>query len=385
MKTPMKTPSVGPPPPPIPQNPVVGTSPTDNGILGRSGTGVGVWGESLGAGGRTISIAPPSDGVFGHGLNGVHGTSESNQGSGVFGENTRGGDGVLGIGAHNGVHGKSASSGDSGVWGENTGSGAGVSGNSANGDGVFGTGAHNGVHGKSASSGDSGVWGENTGSGAGVSGNSANGDGVFGTGAHNGVHGQSASSSDSGVWADNTGAGYGLAGTSAGGVGIYGRGGTLAGQFDGNVEINGGTLTIASGGDIMFGDFAEEFDVADPDVEPGTVVVLDQNGALRRSSEPYDSKVAGIVSGAGEYRSAVVLHQKQSGRRMAIALFGKVCCKVDAEQSPIAVGDLLTTSPTPGLAMKATDARRAFGAVIGKALRPLKKGQGLIPILVALQ
>jgi hypothetical protein len=35
--------------------------------------------------------------------------------------------------------------------------------------------------------------------------------------------------------------------------------------------------------------------------------------------------------------------------------------------------------------MKAVDTARAFGAVIGKALRPLKEGQGLIPILIALQ
>jgi hypothetical protein len=35
--------------------------------------------------------------------------------------------------------------------------------------------------------------------------------------------------------------------------------------------------------------------------------------------------------------------------------------------------------------MKATDGSKAFGAVIGKALRPQQQGQGLIPILIALQ
>jgi hypothetical protein len=49
------------------------------------------------------------------------------------------------------------------------------------------------------------------------------------------------------------------------------------------------------------------------------------------------------------------------------------------------MGDLLTTSPTPGHAMKADDPLKAFGAVIGKALRPLDEGEGLIPILIALQ
>jgi hypothetical protein len=64
---------------------------------------------------------------------------------------------------------------------------------------------------------------------------------------------------------------------------------------------------------------------------------------------------------------------------------GKVFCKVDAQYGAIAVGDLLTTSPTLGHAMKATKPHKAFGAVIGKALRPLQDGCGLIPILIALQ
>ena len=58
---------------------------------------------------------------------------------------------------------------------------------------------------------------------------------------------------------------------------------------------------------------------------------------------------------------------------------------MDASCTPIEEGDLLTTSPTPGYAMKALDPLKAFGTVIGKALRPLEKGQGLIPILIALQ
>jgi hypothetical protein len=49
------------------------------------------------------------------------------------------------------------------------------------------------------------------------------------------------------------------------------------------------------------------------------------------------------------------------------------------------VGDLLTTSPTPGHAMAARDHGRAFGAVFGKALAPLQSGIGLLPVLVALQ
>jgi hypothetical protein len=46
---------------------------------------------------------------------------------------------------------------------------------------------------------------------------------------------------------------------------------------------------------------------------------------------------------------------------------------------------VLTTSSTPGHAMRVHNQLKAFGTVIGKALRPLKEGQGLIPILIALQ
>jgi hypothetical protein len=68
-----------------------------------------------------------------------------------------------------------------------------------------------------------------------------------------------------------------------------------------------------------------------------------------------------------------------------MSVTGKVYCKVDAQYAAISVGDLLTTSATSGHAMKADDPLKAFGTVIGKALRPLAAGQGLIPILIALQ
>jgi hypothetical protein len=96
--------------------------------------------------------------------------------------------------------------------------------------------------------------------------------------------------------------------------------------------------------------------------------------------------VAGVIAGAGAYRPGIVLDRVASqGNRQPLALSGKVYCKVDAQYSPIQVGDLLTTSATPGHAMKAEDPARSFGAVIGKALQPLKNGEGLIPILVSLQ
>jgi hypothetical protein len=114
--------------------------------------------------------------------------------------------------------------------------------------------------------------------------------------------------------------------------------------------------------------------------------VLGPEGALTASCKAYDKRVAGVISGGGDYKPAIILdRQPSTGNRQPIALVGKVFCKVDAGFGKVEVGDLLTTSPTPGHAMKTDDPIRAFGAVIGKALRPLNEGQGLIPILIALQ
>ena len=48
-------------------------------------------------------------------------------------------------------------------------------------------------------------------------------------------------------------------------------------------------------------------------------------------------------------------------------------------------GDLLTTSPTPGHCMKATDRERRDGAILGKAMGSLNEGKGLVLVLVSLQ
>lgn len=141
-------------------------------------------------------------------------------------------------------------------------------------------------------------------------------------------------------------------------------------------------------GDIVLknADCAEEFDVAQNDIiDPGTVVII-EDGLLRASTVEYDKRVAGVISGAGGLKAGITLDRRVSAEiRMPVALLGKTFCKVDADYAPIEAGDLLTTSATRGHAMKASDSARAFGTVFGKALKPLEKGLGLVPILVALQ
>jgi len=235
-------------------------------------------------------------------------------------------------------------------------------------------------------------------------------DGVLGTG-KNGVHGQSSTAGGNGVWGEHSGAGSGVAGTSDSGDGIYGESKTgNAGFFlgnhvvkgnaqvtgnhtvDGSSQVNGdhtvnGTVTVAQDIVLTGADCAEEFDVAGAaEIDPGTVMVVVEGGALQPSAAAYDRKVAGVISGAGQYRPGLILDRRDSSaRRLPIALVGKVYCKVDADHAPIEVGDLLTTSPTPGHAMKASDPSQAFGAVLGKAMGSLMSGRAAIPVLVALQ
>jgi hypothetical protein len=156
----------------------------------------------------------------------------------------------------------------------------------------------------------------------------------------------------------------------------------------GDIEVIGNGNVSVSGDVLLTGaDCAEDFDATDNEpLEPGTVVVIDESGALTRSCQAYDRKVAGVVSGAGDYRHGILLDQHPGLEdRVPVALVGKVYCKVDADYSPVDVGDMLTTSMTPGHAMKAMELEKAFGSVIGKALRPLAGGKGMIPILIALQ
>jgi hypothetical protein len=110
-------------------------------------------------------------------------------------------------------------------------------------------------------------------------------------------------------------------------------------------------------------------------------MTIDGDDLLRVCTAAYDKRVAGVISGAGGYKPGIVLDRRtSSGKRQPIALLGKVYCKVDAQYGAIEIGDLLTTSDTPGHAMKVADPISAFGAVIGKALRPLRQGRQLIPI-----
>lgn len=152
------------------------------------------------------------------------------------------------------------------------------------------------------------------------------------------------------------------------------------------------TLQIDAGADV-----AENYDVAASDdtakgveAQPGMVVSIDPRevGKLIVASQAYDHRVAGIISGAGDVKPGLVLAQSGTvaDGEHPVASMGRVWCLVDADAGgPVEAGDLLTTSSTPGHAMRAGDVARAPGAVIGKAMSSLESGRGLVLVLVSLQ
>jgi len=149
----------------------------------------------------------------------------------------------------------------------------------------------------------------------------------------------------------------------------------------GNLSVK--TLTIRGGADL-----AEPFELSGSDIPKGSVVVIDdeQPGQLKLSTRAYDRRVAGIVSGANGVNPGISLHQDgvlENGQN--VALSGRVFVLADASQGAIQPGDLLTTSHTQGHAMKAGDHTRSQGAILGKAMSTLKKGKGMVLVLVTLQ
>ncbi|MCK4371991.1 MAG: hypothetical protein KAW61_02540, partial [candidate division Zixibacteria bacterium] len=315
-----------------------------NAVLGKANAplGTGVKGMAMGEDGK-----------------GVYGKAEGLHGHGMHGEATLGGVGVYGDG--------------------NSVRGVGVKGVSEFGEGVGVVGSADGEDG----------WGV-----AGYA-NGPDGRGVYGRASHDDAIAIEA-------WADglrgkafygkaNQGGGVGIEVEAMGssGVGLIARSGSagLGAKIYGNVRIYSNVdegLVMVLGEGL---DYAEGFDMSDRfRTEPGTVVSIDPDnpGELEVSHIAYDTRVAGIVAGANGLGSGVRLGAGDFD--LDVALAGRVYCNVEATDTAIRPGDLLTTSSVPGYAMKATDYRRAQGAILGKAMQGLDRGQkGLILVLVTLQ
>jgi len=127
-------------------------------------------------------------------------------------------------------------------------------------------------------------------------------------------------------------------------------------------------------------DLAELYSSSDPDLGAKDVVVLDpqmQDG-VKKSTKAYQKGVVGVIA----TKPGMILGSEslnQSGIPVAVALAGRVPVKVSTESGAIIHGDYLTTSSTPGVAMKAVKA----GQVIGEAMTDYSgEGVGVVGMFI---
>ena len=184
------------------------------------------------------------------------------------------------------------------------------------------------------------------------------------------------------VWANRTGE-AGPRGAllvseqDAGRVAVFNTAGQPRFILDGNL----GLVSAAA-------DMAEVFPSSGPPVAAGSVMSIDpeQPGAVRLSRTAFDRRVAGVVSGARDYRPGITLNAGETSRGgVTLTLTGTVYCLATSANGPVRAGDLLTSSAVPGHAMRAGDDAAARGAIVGKALEDLRGERGEILILASLQ
>jgi hypothetical protein len=328
------------------------------------GSTAGVQGESASTDGVGVYGTAPNTGVEGYATAdsgtayGVYGKSDSPEGWGVYGYASAVWGGTYG------VYGRSDSNNGWGVYGESR--FGGVYGHATETECPISGGR--GVYGRSDCLGGIGVEATSYGAeGFGVNAVAFGEDGV-------GVRARARGENGTGVLASAAG---------PNGTGIYASGDAYAAVLSGRTRTL--VLEITGGSDL-----AEPFEITGAEsIEPGMVVAIDPDhpGQLRIADKAYDRTVAGCVSGANGLNPGLTMEQEGTVAEGAlpVALSGRVYCWADASYGPIQPGDLLTSSDTPGHAMRVTDYTQAQGAVIGKAMSSLKEGRGLVLILVTLQ
>lgn len=100
-------------------------------------------------------------------------------------------------------------------------------------------------------------------------------------------------------------------------------------------------------------------EVRDKDVKDGHIITSTEKGAML-STIPYDAQVMGVVSSD----AAIVLNSNGVTNGFPVISQGTVYIFVNSKNGVIKKGDLITTSSTPGVGVKATN----NGYVLGTAL-----------------
>jgi hypothetical protein len=143
---------------------------------------------------------------------------------------------------------------------------------------------------------------------------------------------------------------------------------TYVGSITGNWQLSNGSQMQSTWSDLA------EYYEGDQEYEPGTVLVFGGDKEVTTTNTINDTRSAGVVTTAPAY----VMNHEQTGNRVCIALAGRVPCQVVGR---VKKGDMLTTSATPGYAIKATTP--TLGAIIGKALEDKDYGEaGVIEVAV---
>ena len=147
-------------------------------------------------------------------------------------------------------------------------------------------------------------------------------------------------------------------------TGAYNTNGYITGNW--NIQTN-------SQLSATYADLAEFYE-GDQEYEPGTVLVFGGDKEVTTTTQINDTRSAGVVT----TNPAYVMNNEQTGIKVCIALAGRVPVKVVGR---VKKGDMLTTSATPGYAVKALNP--TLGAVIGKALEDKDYGEaGVIQVAV---
>jgi hypothetical protein len=149
-------------------------------------------------------------------------------------------------------------------------------------------------------------------------------------------------------------------GASAGTINI-GDGGKLTTGAVSNTGIIEGTWNLSGSSTLLatWGDLAEYYR-SDYEYEAGTVLIFGGEHDVTISNTHCDARVAGVVS----KNYAFLMNEKCEGIKVAMALQGRVPCKVKGK---IRKGDLMITSNEPGVACSSGN-KTDVGTIIGKAL-----------------
>jgi len=141
----------------------------------------------------------------------------------------------------------------------------------------------------------------------------------------------------------------------------------------GNIGATGATFNtvFAKATTAQYADLAENYS-ADALYEPGTVVHFGGTDEVTLCDQDMCSKVAGVVS----TNPAYLMNSAMAGIAAAVALQGRVPCKV---RGPVSKGDMMVSA---GAGYARAEANPTVGSVIGKALENFTGTEGTIEVVV---